>query len=170
MTTSTPLQNELRQKVPFRSQAEEGVVGLLRTADVVRRVVAAAVEPRGITPQQYNVLRILRGAGDEGLPTLEIAARMIETAPGITRLLDRLETKGLVERKRCERDRRQVLCWISGDGLALLSELDTPVHEAGGAALRDLSSEEIATLMSLLDRIRLTSTQDRDSASAVAAD
>ena len=82
---------------------------LLRTADLARRALGAVVEEHAITPQQYNVLRILRGAGASGLPTLEIADRMIEESPGITRLLDRLEAKGLVRRERCPHDRRQVL-------------------------------------------------------------
>jgi DNA-binding MarR family transcriptional regulator len=95
------LQDELKQNKPFPSAAHEGGLGLMRTADVLRRRGAAVVEPRGITLQQYNVLRILRGAGEEGLPTLEVAARMVEQTPGITRLLDRLEVKGLVRRQRC---------------------------------------------------------------------
>ncbi|HZJ72423.1 MAG TPA: MarR family transcriptional regulator, partial [Planctomycetota bacterium] len=100
------LQREIRQTRPFPSVEAEAVVGLMRTADVVKRGLARVVEPRGLTLQQYNVLRILRGAGPEGLPTLEIAGRMIEQAPGVTRLLDRLEAKNLVQRARCPRDRR----------------------------------------------------------------
>ena len=103
------LQHELRQRRPFASPAHEAVVGLMRTADLVRRQMTALVEPHGITLQQFNVLRILRGAGDEGLPTLEVAERMIEQTPGVTRLLDRLEAKELVRRQRCPKDRRQHL-------------------------------------------------------------
>src|SRR5215208_2200660 len=102
------LQQEIRQSRPFRSRQQEAVLALLRTSDVVRRFLARIVEPHGITLQQYNVLRILRGAGEEGIPTLAIGERMIEQAPGITRLLDRLESKGLVRRSRCPEDRRQV--------------------------------------------------------------
>src|SRR5207244_13083574 len=78
---------ELKQTKPFPSKAQEVAVSLLRTADVLRRLVGAVVEQKGITVQQYNVLRILRGAGEQGLPTLDIAERMIETTPGITRLI-----------------------------------------------------------------------------------
>src|SRR5204863_9342501 len=106
------LQREIRQRKPFRSPTQEAVVGLLRSTDRVRRARAGVVEPRGITLQQYNVLRILRGARPRGLPTLEIAARMVEHAPGITRLLDRLEAKTLVRRQRPAGDRRQVVCRI----------------------------------------------------------
>src|SRR5436853_5453131 len=82
------IRSEIKQRRPFPSPHQEAVVALMRTADRARRLVGDVVEPLGITPQQYNVLRILRGAGDAGLPTLEIAQRMIEQTPGITRLLD----------------------------------------------------------------------------------
>ena len=127
-------------------------VSLMRTADMIRRAVSAVIEPRGITVQQYNVLRILRGAGPKGLPTLEIAQRMIEQTPGITRLIDRLETKKLVLRKRCPTDRRQVFCLITKDGLALLERLDVPVREAEEQALAALSERQLQQLLSLLER------------------
>ena len=114
------IRSEIKQGKPFRSPRQEAAIALLRTADVVRRRIARVVEPHGVTLQQYNVLRILAGAGGEGMPTLEIAARMIERAPGITRLLDRLEGKRLIRRERCPSDRRQVLCWIGESGLRLL--------------------------------------------------
>lgn len=148
------LQEELKQTRPFPSVAEEGAISLLRTADVVRRFLSRVIEPHGITMQQYNVLRILRGAGETGLPTLEIADRMIEETPGITRLLDRLETKLLVRRMRCIEDRRQVLCWITPEGLELLSRLDAPVTEADENALGELSASEIKQLISLLESVR----------------
>ncbi len=151
---ATPLQRDLRQRRPFKSPAHEAVVGLLHTADVVRRRLADVVEPAGITVQQFNVLRILRGAGDEGLPTLEVAARMIEQMPGITRLLDRLEAKKLVRRQRCERDRRQHLCCITPAGRAVLDHLDGPVRQAGEAALSELASPERQKLIRLLDAVR----------------
>lgn len=129
-------------------------MGLLRTADHLRRLVSAVVAPRGLTAQQYNVLRILRGAGPQGLPTLEIAERMIEEAPGITRLLDRLEAKALVARQRCPKDRRQVLCTISRPGLVLLEELDEPVREMDEAGLGMLSRSDLESLIRSLDQIR----------------
>lgn len=129
-------------------------VSLMRTSDLVRRAAALVIEPHGITIQQYNVLRILRGAGSEGLPTLEIAARMIEQTPGITRLLDRLEAKKLVRRERCPKDRRQVTCRISEEGLALLAALDGPVAESERVALSGLTPRQIRQLITLLDRTR----------------
>src|SRR5262249_35367113 len=104
---------EIKQTRPFPSQRQEGAVALMRTADQLRHLLTRYLEPAGITAQQYNVLRILRGANPERLPTLEIAERMIERTPGITRLLDRLEAKQLVHRERCPSDRRQVLCGIT---------------------------------------------------------
>jgi MarR family transcriptional regulator, organic hydroperoxide resistance regulator len=133
---------------------ESPAVSLMRTSDLIRRAVAAVVDARGITLQQYNVLRILRGAGGEGLPTLEIAERMIEQTPGITRLLDRLEGKRLVRRERCPTDRRQVTCRISEEGLALLAALDAPVAEAERAALSGLTPQQLKQLITLLDRTR----------------
>ncbi|HKI86461.1 MAG TPA: MarR family transcriptional regulator [Thermoanaerobaculia bacterium] len=150
----SPLQGELKQTVPFHSLSQEAAIGLLRTADWVRRKMAEALEPAGVTPQQYNVLRILRGAGEEPLPTLEIGSRMIEQAPGITRLLDRLEAKGLVERERCLEDRRRVLCRISKTGRELLASLDQRIAATEDATLAGLSEEQQQRLVELLDAIR----------------
>ena len=151
---SGALQREIRQTRPFPSVEAEAVVGLMRTADVVKRGLARVVEPRGITLQQYNVLRILRGSHPEPLPTLEIAERMIERAPGITRLLDRLEAKELVKRERCPHDRRQHLCWITADGQALLRKLDGPMLAASDARLKGLSAHDRLTIIRLLDAVR----------------
>lgn len=148
------IQQEIKQSRPFDTKAQEATIGLMRTADIVRRAVAEIVEPYGITPQQYNVLRILRGAGADGLPTLEIAGRMIEETPGITRLIDRLETKRLVSRERCHRDRRRVFCRITREGLALLGKLDDPIRHADTLALGSMTSKELTQLISLLDRAR----------------
>ena len=148
------LQRELKQNRPFGAPTQEAAIALMRTADLVRRSVSAVVEPHGITIQQYNVLRILRGAGADGLPTLEIADRMIEQTPGITRLIDRLELKKLVFRERCATDRRQVFCRITPDGLSLLSRLDLPIGEAEKIALASLSERQLSQLLSLLDRAR----------------
>ncbi len=154
MEELSPLQREIRQGKPFRSRGQEVVVALLRTADLVRRTVGRTLEPFDITVQQYNVLRILRGAGEQGLPTLEIAERMIEQAPGVTRLLDRLEVKGLVRRQRCAQDRRQVLCWLTPAGLGLVERLDEPVDSADAEAVAMLTPEEQDRLLRMLDAVR----------------
>jgi DNA-binding MarR family transcriptional regulator len=148
------IQREIKQSRPFAAPTQEATVALLRTADLVRRSVTSVIEPHGITLQQYNVLRILRGAGPMGLPTLEIAQRMIEQTPGITRLIDRLETKKLVLRERCPTDRRQVFCRITEDGLALLRGLDALIRRAEDVALGGLSWRQLKQLLELLDRAR----------------
>lgn len=148
------LQQEIHQSRPFRSQQQEAVLALLRTTDLVRRFLGRIVEPHGITLQQYNVLRILRGAGEAGIPTLAITERMIEQTPGITRLLDRLEAKGLVRRQRCAEDRRQVLCWLTEPGRELLAGLDPAMDGLDDGALGMLAPDDLDTLIRLLDGIR----------------
>ncbi len=147
------LAREIRQRKPFRSRRHEAALGLLKTADLLKEQASKTIEPFGVTDQQYNVLRILRGAGKDGLPTLEIAERMIERAPGITRLIDRLEKKGLVSRKRCETDRRQVFCLLAPPGARLLGRMDAPVARIDGR-LGMLGEAELGTLIRLLDAIR----------------
>lgn len=148
------LREELRQSKPFESPSHEAILALARTNDLLQRHYVDLIEPHGISRQQYNVLRILRGAGDGGIPTLDIADRMVEKTPGITRLLDRLEAKHLVRRRRCPEDRRQVLCWITEQGLKLLASLDKPISEAGPQFLQSLSASEIENLIEMLARIR----------------
>lgn len=150
---------EIMQSKPFASVVEEAVIGLMRTADVVRRRLGGVIEPEGITVQQYNVLRILRGAGERGLPTLEIGERMIEHAPGITRMIDRLIAKELVVRERCVEDRRVVYCAIAGEGRSLLGRLDEPVREAGRSALGAIGEKDQCALIAMLDAIRAGHTE-----------
>ncbi len=158
------LQREIQQRSPFRSKGQEAILGLLKTADLVRRLIAGVLEPYEVTPQQYNVLRILRGAGSEGIPTLAIRERMVEQTPGITRLLDRLEAKGWAERKRCSGDRRQVLCFLSAKGAALLQELDGPMGAIDReTAFACLSDDELNELVRLLDSIRAAHAGESDS-------
>lgn len=155
MATNSKLAEEIRQTRPFRNAAVEATLGILRTATQIRRQFAQVVDPSGITPAQYNVLRILRGAGAAGIPTLVVRDRLLEEAPGITRLLDKLEVAGLVRRERATPDRRQVMCYITPKGLALLKKLDPiigTVEERCGVAL---SAPELRVMIDLLDRIRV---------------
>jgi DNA-binding MarR family transcriptional regulator len=145
---------EAKQKQLVHSRRQDAVVSILRTANYLRRFSSPVFDQHGITSQQFNVLRILRGAGLEGLPTLDIAERMIERAPGITRLLDRLERKKLVRRERPSDNRRQVLCYITKPGLDLLQELDTPVRTQDKQALHRLDESEIEELIRLLELAR----------------
>jgi DNA-binding MarR family transcriptional regulator len=150
------LLEEIRQTKPFRSPRHETVLSILKTADTVRRRIGETIHPHGLSLEQYNVLRILRGAGDAGLPTLEVAARMIEQTPAITRLLDKLEAKGFVRRVRSDSDRRQVFCWITPEGLQLLSGLDEAFDRSESDLLNGLSEHEIQPLLKILEKIRAT--------------
>jgi MarR family transcriptional regulator, organic hydroperoxide resistance regulator len=148
------IQQELVQKRPFHSIRAEVAVSILRTAALIERHFAQVVASSGITVQQYNVLRILRGAGAEGLPTLVIRDRMIHEAPGITRLLDKLETAGLARRERSSPDRRQVHCHITDKGLAVLDELEVAMRKADDVAVGSLNEEEQRQLLKLLEAAR----------------
>ncbi len=153
-TRTSALSEELKQTRPFHSLAHEALLSVLRTAAIVQRVTAQVVEPSGITVQQYNVLRILRGAGTDGLPTLAIRDRMIEEAAGITRLLDKLEIASFVVRERSTPDRRQVVCHITPAGLDLLARLDAPMDAMTEATCDTMSDAEKATLVELLGAMR----------------
>ncbi len=146
--------SEVAPEEKFRSREQQATLGLLRTADALKRHYARVIEPHGITLQQYNVLRILRGAGPDGLPTLTIGERMIEQTPGVTRLVDRLESKNLVDRAPCPKDRRRVFCRITPGGLALLEKLDAPINQADAGAVSVLGEDDLGSLIDLLDRIR----------------
>ena len=143
-----------KRKHHVHSRQQDAVVSILRTASYLGRFCSPVFDQQGITSQQYNVMRILRGAGLGGLPTLDIAERMIEQAPGITRLLDRLEGKKLVHRERPSDNRRQVLCFLTKRGLDLLRELDTPVRNKVNQALHQLDESEIEELIRLLELAR----------------
>jgi DNA-binding MarR family transcriptional regulator len=148
------LQIEIVQNRPFHSVKAEIAVSILRTAALIERHFAQVVARTGLTIQQYNVLRILRGAGAEGMPTLVIRDRMIHAAPGITRLLDKLEKAGFARRERTSPDRRQVFCYITEQGLAILTELDEEMRDADEVAVGNLSDEEQRTLLRLLESVR----------------
>lgn len=154
MPARLTLRDDIKQTRPFRNLAEEATLSVVRTFTLVRRAVAAVVEPAGITPAQYNVLRILRGAGAAGLPTLTVRDRMVDEAPGITRLIDKLELAGLVRRERAVPDRRQVFCMITPRGLALLRKLDAVIAEADETGGAGLTAHEQKQLIALLEKVR----------------
>jgi DNA-binding MarR family transcriptional regulator len=152
--TGVGIQAEIAQRRPFHSVKAEVAVSILRTAALIERHFAQVVARTGVTIQQYNVLRILRGAGDEGLPTLVIRDRMIHAAPGITRLLDKLEKAGLARRERTSPDRRQVFCYISEQGRAVVEALEEEMREADEIAVGNLSDAEQKQLLKLLEGVR----------------
>jgi DNA-binding MarR family transcriptional regulator len=148
------LHAEMGQRRPFASANQEATVALLRTASVVTRAFARVVETAGLSWAQYNALRIVRGAGRGGIPTLAIRERMIDEGTTITRLLDKLEGAGLINRERNEPDRRQVLCYATEQGRRLLDQLDPKVDALDEEAVGFLSAARLTALIHTLDEIR----------------
>jgi DNA-binding MarR family transcriptional regulator len=148
------LQAELKQKIPFTSREQEAYLSLLRTSDALQAQVEVWLRDFGLTGTQYNALRILRGAGPEGLPCREIGERMITHDPDITRLLNRLEGWGLVERARARHDRRVIYGKITSAGLKLLREMDAPMEKYGRDLLRHVGPEKLKQLIELLELVR----------------
>jgi DNA-binding MarR family transcriptional regulator len=148
------LQHEIRQSQPFASLEEEAMLNLARTADRMQSSVRQMLKPFGLTPNQYNVLRILRGAGPGGLTCTELGERLISEDPDITRLLDRLAKQHLVRRRRNEGDRRVVYTEISPEGLEKLRLLDPLVTEGVQDRMKHMSQERLALLIDLLEDAR----------------
>lgn len=144
---------EIRQARPFERPEQELAVTLLRTGDVLHHSVERALSASGLSQEQYNALRILRGAGEAGHPTLEISRRLISRSPNITRLLDKLVDKGFAQRDRGREDRRQAIVRITPAGLRLLGACDKAVEGVLGK-LRCLSKGDLKVAVNLLDRIR----------------
>ena len=151
---SRGLQAELKQKLPFRSREQEVYLALLRTADTLQASVEARLKEFGLTGTQYNALRILRGAGADGLPCSEIGERMITHDPDITRLLNRLEKRGLVSRARAKTDRRVIHGKITAAGQKLLREMDEPVERHNREMLKHVGQDDLAKLIELLEMVR----------------
>jgi DNA-binding MarR family transcriptional regulator len=154
MSTPLGVRGEIRQGKPFRSRRQEGAIALLRTASVVGRAIARVIEPHRLSLAQYNALRIVRGAGTGGVPTLAIRDRMIEEGTTITRILDRLEAASLIRRERSVPDRRQVVCRVTDAGKKLLDKLDPQVDAADEATMAALSKRDLDQLIALLDTVR----------------
>ncbi len=148
------IRREVRQWKPFRRIEDETFVNIQRTADALMQGVTAMLKPMGLSPTQYNVLRILRGAEPDGLACREIADRMITRDPDITRLLDRLEDRGLVARSRDRKDRRVITARITEKGLRLLDKLDGPVAAVHVDQLGHLGDEKLRSLIELLEAAR----------------
>ena len=141
------------EKAAIGSQEESAFLELLRTCDLLSRRLALVLKGADLSPTQYNVLRILRGA-PEGLACGEIAGRMITRDPDVTRLLDRLEKRGLIARSRESRDRRMVLTRITAEGLRALGELDEPIQDMHREQLGHLGRNRLGALSELLQLVR----------------
>ena len=148
------LQKELRQTKPFASLQAEAFLNLVRTTDQLQHALRIQLKPHGITETQYNSLRILRGAGKQGLTCSEVSERLISHDPDITRLLGRMERQGLVHRERDKKDRRVVVTRITSDGLARLQALDQVVASSVIELLSRLTENDLYTLIGLLERAR----------------
>jgi DNA-binding MarR family transcriptional regulator len=148
------LQRELKQNKPFQSLESEVFLNLVRTADVLQRWEVDLLKPYDLTASQYNILRILRGAGTDGHRCAEIGARMISRDPDITRLLDRLEKRGLVRRARDAGDRRVVTTRITDAGMVLLATLDDPIESTQRKLLEHMTRADLDKLNRLLETAR----------------
>ena len=153
-TKKSALATTLKQNRPFTSLEQEVYLSILRTASELSYAVDQFFRPFGITSSQYNVLRILRGAGTDGLCRNEISERMVTATPDMSRLLDRMVRAGWVTRERAEEDRRQVSTHITKSGITLLEKLETPTRDFvmrlfAGTAIGDLKA-----VLKVNDRIR----------------
>ena len=148
------IQAELKQSKPLGSLEEEAYLNVQRTANALAQRIAELLRSHDLTPAQYNVLRILRGAGHDGLNASDIGGRMISRDPDVTRLVDRLEKRGLVERWRCSEDRRVVWTRLSPAGRELIDPLDAPLNELHRDMLSHMAPERLQLLVELLEEAR----------------
>jgi DNA-binding MarR family transcriptional regulator len=148
------LREEIKKVRPFEALEQEALLNLVRTADVLASQISEIFKPFALSPTQFNVLRILRGSGPDGLPCGEVAARMITRDPDVTRLLDRMEKRKLISRRRDKDDRRVVCATITDAGLKLLAELDPIVLKAHREQLSHMSEAQLRELIELLELAR----------------
>ena len=153
---SSKLAAEIRQKKPFALLEEEAALNLVRTHEFLQQRQADFFKQFQLTPTQYNILRILRGAGKAGVTCSQAAERMVTADPDITRLLDRLEARQLIERQRSTEDRRVVISRITAQGIALLKEIDLPLAEFHKRQLGHIGKERLAQWIEILESIRET--------------
>ena len=151
---SVELKDEIKKKLPFEHAEEEAYLNLLRTSTILIADFEKLLKEHGLSEPQYNVLRILRGAGGNGLPCLEVGSRMITRVPDTTRLVDRLEAAGYVERRRISEDRRVVLVKITKKGLAAIAPLDDKLLAIHKKQMGHMTRDELKELSRLLVKAR----------------
>ena len=152
--TLKTLRAELKMTKPFKSLEEEAILSIARTAAVLEHAGAEALRPFDLTITQYNVLRILRGAGSDGLCRHEVGERLVTQVPDVTRLLDRMETAGLIVRERGSEDRRVVATRITDKGLKLLEKIDRELPAIHARQLGHVSQKRLRELISILEEVR----------------
>jgi DNA-binding MarR family transcriptional regulator len=152
---SASLAEEIKQAKPFASLKEEVWLNLSRTAATLGHELEQRLRTRGLSTTQYNVLRILRGAGAEGLCQYEIRDRLVAQVPDVPRILERMEKAGWIKRNRGEVDRRMVIASATDEGLRLVAELDRPMEEWMEGLIGDLAEADMKTLNDLLVRARI---------------
>jgi len=151
---SGKLAKEIRQAKPFQSREEEAFLNLGRTWEFLQKRVADLLKAHQLTPTQYNLLRILRGAGSEGITCSQATERMLTPDPDITRLVDRMETQGLIRRERTPEDRRVVLVRITDSGLDVTNRIDAPLHQLLQQSLGRIGRQRVAELIDTLEALR----------------
>jgi len=145
---------ELQQAKHFRHAEEELFLNIQRTADALMQEVSDVLKPVGLSITQYNVLRILRSAGEAGLTCKDIGSRMVTRDPDITRLLDRLERRHLLTRTRAKEDRRYVSIRITERGLVLLEQLDDPVGQKQVSLMRHIDPAQLPVAIGIMEQLR----------------
>lgn len=161
------LQAEIQQTRPFETLEEEAVLNIVRTAEVLQRTVADFLKEFDLSPTQYNVLRILRGAGAAGATCSQIGERLLTHDPDITRLLDRMEARALIIRERSSTDRRAIITRISGDGLKLVDSIDRPIRALTQLRIGKFGPDALAGLIAELERVREAFETESSSVKAV---
>ena len=151
---SRTLKRDIRQKEPFGSPEQELFLEIQRTADVLMRGLEELLKPSGLTQTQYNVLRILRGAGPAGLTCREMAGRVVTHDPDVTRLLDRLESQQFIARNRSAGGRRVIRVCTTAGALELLAALDQPVLDLHCSQLGPLGGERVRRMIDSLEETR----------------
>jgi DNA-binding MarR family transcriptional regulator len=151
---TSKLQDELKQTKPWSCLEEEALLNIARTSAVVEHTLGQVLKRFAITSTQYNILRILRGAGRAGLCRNEVGERLVRSVPDVTRLLDRMEEMELIDRTRDGSDRRFVTTRITAKGLALVDELDAPLQEFQRDILAHMDEHQLRTLIALLETVR----------------
>ncbi|MEM8680627.1 MAG: MarR family transcriptional regulator [Planctomycetota bacterium] len=148
-----PLQHELKKRGPFDSLAQEATLAVLRTSDLLENRLARLLREHGLTPSQYNVLRILRGE-DRPLPCLEVAERMIQVAPAITRVVDQLLKLQFIHKRQSAEDRRVFMIELRPAAKRVLRKIDQPMLDLHDQLLAGTSRSEQKTLIGILEKVR----------------